>query len=101
MRLKCCSWHLWVFNTSADLKIKIIFEEFNFERSEFLVMGDGPISGSTTFANFSQKDHPDNATSRSNATWMLLQYDLNKCCRHPSLHLTIMAIEDTGTILLL
>ena len=92
-----CIWYIWTFSTSEPSRIKIMFQEFDFEESEFLVIGDGLVHGEDKrLANFSGNELPSDVTSVSSSAWIMLQYNDNKCCSTPRLHVIIVQTTIPG-----
>ena len=94
-----CERYAWTFNTSVGCRIKITFHQFEFEESNSLVIGDGPISDeSTKLVEFTGTDIPSNVTSISNWLWISVRNE-SCCIKTPSLHADILSIrEDSGKL---
>ena len=98
-----CTTIMWTFNTtmtsSTHQTIRITFRQFDFERDrEFLVIGDGMIGGrSTELARFTGS-HPRTAVEfLSNAIWIMIQTDFDRCCRAPAFELSVVGVDKSGT----
>ena len=113
-RYKHGSTATWMFNTSVELRIRVVFVRFNLrDPVDFIDIGDGPLvdeegvrfkdNQSKSFsmlASFSGNERPANVTSLCNAAWVRLRAGKLFSKLMSKFTIQVLVIHESGKIFL-